>query len=304
MIANQSPHTNDANHFKPARRKHEEDVCKAVTKVLGCIRNKEYILEGRPDMIERNKKAVDCIFRCGKERIALEHTILENYSCQIKNDKQFEKLTSPLLEQLKPEMPPGRFTIIFHPDDIEKKRKPELEPYRESLRVWIIQKAKELSEENTSRTRGGTICDYPDRIPFKVTIRYRPYEIQKVLFARFMPESIDAKSRKRLKVALEEKCPKLASEKEKGAISVLVLEMNDFVLGDRDEVAKMLGKEVSQTKANTTKYPVPDYIFLVETFDNDEWQVSLLIEDGELADIRDRYFLIDPTTGNITGQWF
>lgn len=277
---------------------HELEVCMAAAAVLRKKENKEYVLEERPDKVERSNKAIDSIFRCGKERIALEHTFLESYPSQTEYDLRFNEFVLPLQKQLEGKMPPGRYTISFYPEDIVKIEKAKKEDCRKALLKWIVDNAQVLSKADTPGARGNAIREYPVGIPFEVIMQHWARRGSKVWFARHCPRSLNEESRERLITAIAKKCPKLADEKGDNTKTVLVLEKNDIALGNREEIMKMVKGEIPLLGENA-----PDAVVLVEIEEDDEWLVSLLMEGGKYMSEDDYPFIYYPNKGDVTDWW-
>jgi hypothetical protein len=159
---------------------------------------------------------------------AIEHTSVDAYPNQRANDDWLMKLIGDIENEIGPSLPFGLKIWLPYERNI---RKQDFERVRESLRNWIVSNASLLSDG------GHDIVD--PRIPFKfqvgkVTETRRPG----LRFGRQRPD--DTTFTRRVHEKLTEKANKLARYQDRGMVTILLVESEDFVLMSEYKVAQAI----------------------------------------------------------------
>jgi hypothetical protein len=253
-------------------KKHETKVCVAVLDYIYARKGIEIDSSKIeiPEKQDHENEAIDLFY--GDIATAMEHTILESFMGQKGEIVIVQKITKRLKKYLDNKLPkPGHYELVI---DVGATKDTKGEAVVKRLASWIIDTAPllEIGSFNTkhSHFRKGQ----PDGVPFEVTLYRWPRKDGRFKITLNCPE-FEVSRRERIEKALNDKCPKLvAKAKSEKGISVLILEMNDFALGNPIEVASVI-HELSQKKND-----LPDDIYLVET-DSKEWDIWV-IKEGKL----------------------
>jgi hypothetical protein len=281
--------SNDMPHSGKQRPKNEGKSCDAVVKLLErrtrCKRR-----DVCPHADVGNRKNVELRLRLGAQKYAIEHTEVEAFPCQIRTEKWFLELANPIAAKLSGTLPAPGWYYLGLPFNVAvyvnaKKRKMiqhKRQAVQRALIAWVGEKAKQLYRKNPGRpTKSENLRGYvdtcketPSDIPFEVVLiresnwTQPPHHDGQLFVRPFVPNKVKTEHRARLDTALEKKCPKLQSCKDGGAISVLVLEMNDSASN-----LMLLGEELIRALAGRSD--PPDEIFLVDTI-TEPWFVRVL----------------------------
>jgi hypothetical protein len=256
---------------------HEKKVCIAIIDYIYTRKGIEIDSSKIkfPDKENRNIKSIDLLYDGGdiSIAIALEHTSIDSYMGQRDEIVRAEKLLKPLETILENKLPkPGHYKLYV--DVGATKGATDTSAIIKRLVSWITTTAPSLDIGSPDTTPNHFRKGQPDGVPFEVTLRRWPRRDGKFIIVLNCPE-FEALRKERIEKALNDKCPKLLDKaKSEKAISVLILEMNDFVLGNPIEVASVI-HELSQERTE-----LPDDIYLVET-DSNEWDIWV-IKKGKL----------------------
>jgi len=240
-----------------AQLEHEFDICRSVVSVMSKRKQEELKFVSKPDQIKRTEKAVDFLV-CGKlGSYAIEHTLIESHPNRMRDDAQFVKLLKPLEEKLTGKLPRlGCYYLTVNFGAVKGvKREQEV---RDAIESWIYAKASTLQIDLPQKNY---ISEIPKGVPFKVSLHRWSTSDGRFFIARFAPEDLKILRRKRIKFALENKCPKLhdAKKNDSKIRSVLILESNDIALSNYPDIGKALVEAISEFA-----YHKPDEIYLVE----------------------------------------
>lgn len=257
-------------------KKHERKVCLASAQFMaqrnmGVLSDLEW-----PEDQERQKKAIELRAKIGLSTLVLEHTRVESFSGQITDDHQFMTLLGPLEAKLSGHLPtPGYYNLCVAPGAIKgvkNKRK-----IQSIIEAWILAEAPKLELGSPSSAPRHMVKEKPSGVPFELGL-YRWKGTGRLdgrlLLARYSPKDTEAERKRRIRVALEAKCPKLRDAKEDGFTSLLVLESNDIALAN----SAVIGIAVIEEMKMMTN-DIPDVIFLVET-EVEPWAIWIL-KDGQ-----------------------
>jgi hypothetical protein len=247
-------------------RIHEKKVCRAITIVLEEREGIKLSDVHNPDKVEREKKAVDLLFRIGEKQYALEHTQIESFANQIGLKYKVDGFLKPLQDEVSGKLPlPGNYDLCFaHDAPIPKKNS---EAIRAVLKRWILSNAGALAIGKPSTAPHHFIRETPLGIPFEVTL-YRWPGKEGILIARIIiHENLQDERKSRIRQALNDKCPKLESARVTDDITVLVLELDDIRLGNPFDTITAIMDEL---KARIDS--IPDEVYLIGT-DTPPWEV-------------------------------
>lgn len=256
--------------------KNEQALCEAVRDFFEA-RYSETASDLEPvDTVVRNRRAVECRFKIGKTTFALEHTRIESFHEQIGIGKQFSSLLEPLASKLVGQLP-GQFLLSANVG-ATKVPTAKYVKIRSALSEWILVKAEALDaaeEEDFWEISNCSITTKPPRVPFEVTLeRDTRYGSQLITFQKIQGD-ISSLQRDRILKALNDKCPKLLEEQEKGNKSVLILESDDFALANRREITTAVVTELS------TRNDAPDIVIWAKTSTN-LWKAWFIKEDSAM----------------------
>jgi hypothetical protein len=279
----------------------ERKACDAVTRVIEDLINAKRSNDYSP---ERNniKPPIDYVFDLGKEKYAMEHTIVEAFDGQIQTDVEFRLFVTPITDALDYRLPaPGAYRLYFpiHPSKgIKTKR---LAKVQAKIIEWVEASAAELYSEcleqpthqEKPRNRGGfreKTIEGVELLLYRKIGWEMPNEVQGRLFPiRFAPQEYENLRRERLKITMSKKLPKLQSWKIDGAHSVLVLENRDIAISSHVSILEA-AEHALEGRADR-----PDEVWLVDTTIEMQWTVWCLIREGvslpdEYASIRFKRF--------------
>lgn len=219
-------------------------------------------VDERPDCNVRNVPAVEEVWRSASHGFVVEHTRIEAFEAQIRDDIAFQRLVGPLEQQFTG-MVPGRFAAAI-PFGAASLSRVGFDAARNEIVRLITARVGGLSE-------GEAAVLQSDLLPYEVRLHKRHSNESKILFARWIEDgtsrftstdngfSDDARSQ-RISRALDEKIPKLHAAAEAYALkSVLILESNDIALSNVFDVAQAFKRALE----GRTK--LPDLVFLVES---------------------------------------
>ena len=241
-------------------RSNEGKCCDAIVRLLerrtGCTRN--------PNNIRVNQKAgdspqnVEVRLTLGNQDYAIEHTRIMGFPDTAKHRYFVEIRESVKAESLGV---PGIYILYLCniPENIHKN-----ESRLKALTMWAHQTAIELNELSRSVTKKGQRIEklgtpWGDQFELKLVRQPWSSEIVGMLDVRqYSPQGEVDDLEKKIGRALEDKCPKLKSHKDTGAISILILE----ILGSNishHPICEALPDALNQ------RTDLPDEIFIVDS---------------------------------------
>ncbi|MHA1713124.1 MAG: hypothetical protein ACTSW4_03650 [Candidatus Ranarchaeia archaeon] len=240
-----------------AKKKHEKQVCKIVASFIAKRKNLTIDDISFPDEEEHNEQAVDVLIKCSSMEIVLEHTRIESYPAQIADKCMVENLLKPLENKLTDQLPtPGHYKLSIAVGAVKGAK--DTESIQKALIEWVEEKAPLLELPIHKPSNKHRITEKPSGVPFEVTLYRFERRDGKFFVMLVAPSELESKRRQRIKIALEEKCPKLSKAKGEKRTSVLLLESDDICLGGQTQIAKAVVEDLPQNN-------VPDEIYLVET---------------------------------------
>lgn len=257
------------------KNKHQQEVCNVVINLMAKRKNETLQIVGIPDAVERNKKAVDLHIKgiATNTEYHIEHTLMESFPGQITDGVRFLNLLVPIEKSIARKLPPSHFYLTVAAGAVtgatdSKKIQGELEK-------WIIEKAPVLFAEASKIRRYHQIREVVPNVPFEVVLSCEP-KLEKCFYvARSVSsEKVEEERRKRMQIALVNKCPKLKAAKLKNnSTSVLILESNDIALANHHFIAAAFSEELNKRTDD-----IPDEVYLVETDIPSQWTAWILKE--------------------------
>jgi hypothetical protein len=227
-----------------------------------------------PDEKNRNEQAVDMLVKHSSGEMVVEHTRIESFPGQIKDQSQVQKLLKPIVNELTHKLPcPGHYELVVDVGAVKGAK--DTKDIQKALVKWIKTKAPLLQVGSPEVAPKHYITEKPDGVPFEVTLYRWQGNDGKFWIIENAPNDLMEKLRQRIGKALKEKCPKLCKAKGSNRTSVLVFELDDISLGNYIAVGKVLSEELA------TRKDAPDEIYLVRT-EIEPWEVWVLKEGSVL----------------------
>ena len=274
------------------RQSNEGKACDAVIHVLERGLRKQRGKIRHPEK-EPGEPPVELRVPIGGRQYALEHTLIEPFTNEI---KQYFNVLKPIANHLKKHLPeglPGLESYQLHvPVDAELPSGKARAEALENLVNWILEteqrmrkKSLEAHEIGQSPYRADRqVWQRPPLLDFEVglwrwphasAMRKPPGDLE---IRRSCPADLEQRRGKRLQAAFRDKCPKLeqcrVAWRRLTVRTVLVLESDDIALTSVELVAEHVKTIVTQ------RNDAPDEIFLVES-ESDPWRVWPLKQDQD-----------------------
>lgn len=258
-----------------SRETHIRKVCGAAVHLLSQRKGEALTFLGRPDKDERQKEAVDWIYKGESTEFVLEHTLIESVPGQIKDSMQFSELLGPLEKELKGYLPePGYYTLAVNFGAVEGAK--DAERIREALKTWIIEKAPTLEVRSPDTIPYCSIREVPPGVSFEVELSRCRGSNGKLFIMRFSPTDLEEQRKSRIREAFGRKCPKLQRARGKTRRSLLVLESDDIALANAHVVGEAVIEELKFRQDD-----IPDDVYLIETDIEDHW-ILWVLKEGEV----------------------
>lgn len=234
-----------------------------------------------PEREDRTNPAVELVTADSVGTLAIEHTIIEPYPGQIRDNHQIRPYATTLPAMLTGRLPPGgRFEINL---DVGVANGIKLAPETlEAIAEWVVSAAPLLEEgrpgiDGRHMAKGG-----PPDLPFPVTLARWPRHADDVFpelsIGWWRPSDLEERRRERLAVALRKKLPKLTTAAAVGHQGVLVIESDDIQLSNFVDIRAAL-----HDAAADAEDPLPSWIVLWEQFGESAF-VSTLRANGAWID--------------------
>ncbi len=181
----------------------------------------------------------------------VEHTRVEAFESQIRDDVAFERLVRPIETQLAGVLP-GRFAATLRFGAAADARG-SVDSARAVVISLILANAGDLRD-------GETIELASPQLPYRIYLCKRHSSDNRIFFSRWIGDDSVSARAERMGRALDEKIPKLvAASAGYGARSVLILESNDVALSNIFAVTQAFNQALN---GRTT---TPDLVFLIES---------------------------------------
>lgn len=253
----------------------EGQSCDAIITLLERRANHDRADVIRPESGDSNPP-VELLFTLGDQQYAIEHTLIEAFEGQIAMGEQFGVLIDGVVSELSGTLPkPGIYYLNFPINTRLGIGVAQIAEARRKLVAWILQSARYLYDNHPKRpTRNEKpfghferCREVPPGFPYEVTLERKVSWTDTVrhegglLAGRYALDEKEQEEsrRKRIKKALQRKCPKLRRCKDQGAKTILVLEDIDFILSNNVVVGEAFAANMD------IHQDLPDEIYLVET---------------------------------------
>jgi len=254
------------------KKEHEKKVLNTIADFISKRKSISINEIYYPDDGERNKKAPDMLMKSSSIEIVLEHTRIESYPGQIDDSVRIWQLLKPLESMPSSKLPtPGDYHLSIAIGAVKGAK--ATKPIQSALNVWIQEKAPLLQLPSPYEPFDKHyLKGKPQGVPFEVTL----YRFQggdgKFCINLAAPKDLEQKTRERIGIALEEKCPKLCIARGDKRMSVLLFESNHISFGNYLQTTEAIVDQLP------LRNDIPDDIYLIETW-LDSWAVWI-IKDG------------------------
>lgn len=226
--------------------------------------SRNYSILSFPDEEERMLPACDMIVKIGDVLFAIEHTTIDSYVDQRKDDAWFSGLLVPLEEKLKGRLPPpGRYKFAIYPNSIPTNI--DWAKLQENIRKWCLRVAPGLKLGSPQTAPHHFIEGIPKGIPFKITLSRWPSlrgrkdgEFQTW---RYTPTDLENQRVKVICQALHLRGGKVSKYNEQGYRTMLIFESNDIALANES----LIGHAFIEAMKNIGLHNLPDEIYLIMT---------------------------------------
>lgn len=253
------------------RRTNEGRVCDAVIRLLE-RRTQLERRDLRAHADAGNGKNVEARFHLGSQEYAIEHTRINSFRDQVRVELRFEEFRGPIVTKLAGTLPRPGYWKLCLPSNIGRRiERRDFAAAQKVLIEWLPMAAAQLLSERAPGKQP-VWSGNPPGLDFNVTLLHEAnatgFDEHDGLLLVMSEGSIaiDERRRRQLADALGCKCPKLQSCKDAGAISVLVLETNDWTT-----CHLFLAPELWNAPA--TRQDAPDEVYLVDTTAGGFWAV-------------------------------
>ncbi len=253
----------NGNERVALRPTNEGRVCDAVIRILE-RRTRRKRRDIRTHAHAGNGKNVEARFRLGPQEYAIEHTRINSFNNQVGIERLFQEFCRPIVTKLSGALPGLGYWKLCLPSNVGRRIKRRGFASAQGLLIeWLTTAAEQLLSERAAG-RPPVWSGNPLGLDFKVTLMHETNTTGVdehdglLLIMSEGPLTIDDRRREELADALASKCPKLQSCKDAGAISVLVLETNDWTT-----CHLFLAPELWNALA--TRQDAPDEMYLVDT---------------------------------------
>ena len=243
---------------------HRRAVSEAAADLFQVRTGRAVAMRIAPDESERGRKAVDLRGDGpgGETNLVLEHTSVDSFLRQRVLSRWCIELLSPIEKSLDGTLPPpGHYVLGVNPAESEGLKRSG-SSISSTLLAWIRETAPTLEVGRPLvAPRHLAHLDVLE-LGLNVTL-YRWPCWDGHFFMHFnVPKDFEEQRRARLVLALEDKCPKLATARAEapGSESVLVLESCDIALGNEFDIAKIVTQELD------LRSDAPDHVYVIDTF--------------------------------------
>jgi hypothetical protein len=264
---------------------------KTLDAVLRFIEARDHALrkeDGRsPDDLNDpdEQRRVDYVCTLGQTLYAFEHTGIQPFLNQIRFEDHNWKLFDPIIARFDHRSDREVWHLIVPVDASAGLTVKNVGQVQDALIKWIETNAARVPVVPYHNQRGDLpLTESADGVPFPFSLRRSSlYMSYSRLSGGFMcmtlaPADLEQRRADRLKIACEDKYPKLSKWKqEAGARTVLVLEADDMSLTSHLLVADALAP------AEATTRDAPDEVFMVSTCVHQTWWVVCLRGPGLVA---------------------
>jgi len=240
----------------------EGRCCDAVLRLLEaeCSAPRRDVVRDTPE-----RRGIDVTCCVGGRHYALEHTLIEPFPGNQRDDVLFKRVFEPTfmaatMDVLKPHLAYTLNVDVYAFRDLTSKQLTETSV---ALLAWTRAVAPHLPEPPASGSLETHVFGKQPEVPVRVRLACRRSRALggQLLPERFAPEPLEDLRRKRLLQALTTKGPRLHAARRAGedTRTVLIVENKDFALTSESIVSAAFNELATQVKH------VPDDIYLVDT---------------------------------------
>lgn len=197
----------------------EAEILEFVREIVSVRSGEALSVGSRPEMDNRNDKAVEELWEGQSHRYAVEHTRVESFAGQIANIARVKQLLTPVRESLTHRLP-GYFELAVCEAETTAARV-SFEFAHEEIERLILDASRGMGV-------GETVTLRSDRLTFDLRLRLRHADHSGVVLQSHIEGDAETLRAERFHRAFDEKWPKLAAWSADGRVSVLVLECDDF----------------------------------------------------------------------------
>lgn len=229
----------------------QDAVCAFVRQILSSRSGEAITVTARPDATNRSIPAVEELWESASHRYAAEHTRLESYGGQIESEAKLGRLMLPVRQFLVGRLP-GSHVLTVRVSQTQAARVKFEDAHREIIEL-TLRAAPELKD-------GETIVLSSARLPFTVQLHRRHGNRGSHVAIHCLIDGDGEDLRlQRMRRALNDKCPKLATWSADGRTSILILEANDIQLSNASTAFHAFRRAVAERSDQ------PDVVVFVET---------------------------------------
>lgn len=252
---------------------HERNCCEVVLRILeeqhGALR-----ADVRLDTAATRGIEAEC--RIADQHYALEHTLIEPFPENLKDDIVFkqvfdESIETDVKDSLRSDLAYDVYVDVYA---FSQRSKAELVGIRKKIVVWLRASIPQLPEP--TQPQRIAIRAEPPALPVSITLGCHRSEMNggRMMPGRFAPLALESLRRVRLLKALRDKSPKLHAARRVGTRTVLILENRDIALtseGGLSEAIDELASEITH---------MPDDIYVVGTYTSGHYYVTQVRRQG------------------------
>lgn len=239
----------------------ERKICEATVQILearlAAARGEGFSPEDQRARYNKDE-LVDWVQTVGGRQFAIEVTLVEAMAGRRKQLIHLQRFFELLRQELDGKLPSvGVFELVILPGALSIIRNNELTRIQNHLREWTFRVASSLGMKRPNHF----VRETPADVGFEVALYRFPTRRHNgcLRVAYSMPEDLSDRQRIPVRKALETKLPKLSQWQAKGAVAVLVVELNDIALSNEHSVAEMLVEEMRM------RATVPNHLFVFDT---------------------------------------
>lgn len=245
---------------------------------------------------------VELVCKIGTQQFALEHTRIEPFAGHIQLEAEAKRHFQPITERIANSLPSeSRFELIVPAGAMRGLNDRAARPIQDALAHWILKAALGTPIAQLGRYVLPIKKVIVPGVPFPISLHRWPRD--EFLFPFVIQHSIssdvEAERRERIRVAYDNKAPKLSQWKASGARTILILEEDDIFLTNHFNVADAIAQ------VETSRTDRPDEIYLLSVLTS-KWLITRLrLDDKTLYDlpVDDRFWETLPSTlVNVTGE--
>jgi len=237
----------------------EARCCDAVLHIIEMERGEQ---RREVERDSRERRGIDLTCYVGSQHYAIEHTLIEPFPGNQRDDISFGRVFDPAFEAgvadlLKPHL---TYTITVNVYAFNDFRGQRLVDTRAKLLAWARATIPRLPEPPRRGPPETRIHAEPPDVPVRVTLacHYSTGSGGQLLPGRFAPQNLAGLRRARLLKTLKDKGPKLNASRIKGSRTVLIVENHDFALTSECALSEYFDKLCKEIQHPPTDLYVVD----------------------------------------------